>query len=774
MKNKKIKFLNACLGIGLIGVTSCCMWAANTTTPTYDKFITKQTSSENVTNNSVLSDTPKAWPTNAIPREDLDIDTTTNTLQGIVTGASISSYTVLYIPKEITSISKRAFDGQFRKQDDQNDLEVVFEESNNISTLESYSFNSSYITKLDLSNLNELSLISGSCFHGCRYLTQVIFPKNLKIINGVPFSGCERLTIVDFSKCDDFKGIYYTEAFGNCYNLANVTLPNGIEVVTGFESCSKLSHVDFPSTVKYINTSAFNGCNLSELDLSKCSNLKMIDEWAFHANHSLESVIFPSNLQEIRDRSFWGCSSLIAENIKIPASVKYIGEFAFDGISSNTSFSYTCSGQGLNVWCLGNVGNSDINVTTLEINEGTYGIVPSAFGNYGNINCSDIIFPSTIEVLGKLDFSNFNSAYLSLGNLPKLKNIEGINNFLGDSISLPGSMESIEISGLSGCKGLTTLDLSQFNNLKYIGPFAFQQCSKLSSIIFPSSLEIIGSEAFCEDNRIEELDFSSCINMKEIVNNFNDYDTSYDHNYYDGLIEYTSVKSVKLPSSLTNIGEYAFSKYIWSTSHETTDYEIFNFSNLVNLKKIEGGAFYGENSFSKIDLSHCYNLTQLSDAINYSDVDQNRWVGSFDHCFNVTSILLPRSLDLISYHTFNAIPILNEVYLPWDKNQFGSKKFNVNGIEYLPLVSSEGTIHIPKGTTEEQYIKEFGDDLPSNYIENVNWKSDWTPDKAPVKKTFNLYFILMIAFGALTACFIASTVAFGIKSLKHHKKHKRH
>lgn len=109
-----------------------------------------------------------------------------------------------------------------------------------------------------------------------------------------------------------------------------------------------------PSTLLEIGDDAFRGCDFSEITLPE--KLKTIGKYAF-TNTGLTSITFPENLDKIDDGAFWelkkllvielndnlryigkgafGCSGDLADKsktqttIKIPASVKYIGAYAF-------------------------------------------------------------------------------------------------------------------------------------------------------------------------------------------------------------------------------------------------------------------------------------------------------------------------------------------------------------------------------------------------------------------------------------------------------------
>lgn len=139
------------------------------------------------------------------------------------------------------------------------------------------------------------------------------------------------------------------------YSLKKVIVPEGYEKLDK-ECFSPVSGKTFslPSTLLEIGDDAFRECDFCEITLPE--NLKTIGKYAFTST-GLTSITFPKNLDKIDDGAFWelknllvielndnlryigngafGCSGDLADKsktqttIKIPASVKYIGAYAF-------------------------------------------------------------------------------------------------------------------------------------------------------------------------------------------------------------------------------------------------------------------------------------------------------------------------------------------------------------------------------------------------------------------------------------------------------------
>lgn len=144
------------------------------------------------------------------------------------------------------------------------------------------------------------------------------------------------------------------------YSLKKVIVPEGYEKLDKqcFSEKSPSGSVytpvlgktfSLPSTLLEIGDDAFRGCDFSEITLPE--KLKTIGKYAF-TNTGLTSITFPENLDKIDDGAFYGLNitnlvfneklrfignsafALTSEQtetvLMIPASVKYIGPFAFN------------------------------------------------------------------------------------------------------------------------------------------------------------------------------------------------------------------------------------------------------------------------------------------------------------------------------------------------------------------------------------------------------------------------------------------------------------
>ena len=214
----------------------------------------------------------------------------------------------------------------------------------------------------------------------------------------------------------------------------------------------------------------------------------------------------------------------------------------------------------------------------------------------GHLNGDDMAYFSRMLNITKLDVSN--TDITSIGGCSGLNMLQ--------SIVLPISVKAIDSEAFSNCSSLTSIELNNIEtigtsafsnckalsgsimgpNVKTIGDKAFYNCLNIESISFPI-IEQIGNSAFYSDNNyklssveisnvkilgasvfenhksLNSIDIRNC---EKIGNEcFYDCDNLIDVVLSDNLslIPYgcfwnTGIQSINLPSSLINIGSYAF------------------------------------------------------------------------------------------------------------------------------------------------------------------------------------------------------------------------
>ena len=172
--------------------------------------------------------------------------------------------------------------------------------------------------------------------------------------------------------------------------------------------------------------------------------------------------------------------------------------------------------------------------------------------------------PSSINSIGANAFRNCNK--LTSIILPSSISTIGNYAFAGctalNALIIPSSLNSIEEGTFCGCAGLTSLEIP--STITKIGQKAFKDCTGLTSVIIPSSI-----------TRIEDTTFYNCTKLTKVIIpssviyiGFMAFQNCTDLIYVNlpESIEYiganafagSGLKTMKLPSSISNIGKYTF------------------------------------------------------------------------------------------------------------------------------------------------------------------------------------------------------------------------
>lgn len=178
-----------------------------------------------------------------------------------------------------------------------------------------------------------------------------------------------------------------------------------------------------------------------------------------------------------------------------------------------------------------------------------------------------------------------------------------------------------------------------------IGANAFQNNSKITSVVLPETIKTIGSNSFmgCSNlrtitlpehlERIEDSAFYNCRLLNEIeIPNTVSYIGSQAFHYC------TNLKSVNIPTSVTTINLATFNNCV-----NLTEIEIPS-----NVRTIQPEAFFGCTSLEKITLNEGL---------------QNISSNAFYNCYGITEIVLPSTLRNLTIQTFYRCTNLHTVVI---------------------------------------------------------------------------------------------------------------
>ena len=486
------------------------------------------------------------------------------------------------------------------------------------------------------SSFQDCTDIESLDFSSCPYLKEI---GSYDGSAGGAFRDCTRLRSINFKGCSSLEKIG-EHAFMGCISLTEVDLSPCVNLniidASAFEDCSKLRKLNLTgcTKLKRIETRAFLCCgNLNDIDFSSCSELTLIGCDTFAECNSIENVDFSGlkNLAIILGGAFDYCRSLKSLNfsncsrltvIKKPNS--YNGHGSFENCEKLESVNFTgCT-----------------NLVEL---------VGNAFANCKNLKTVDL---SSCKQLQKLDaFSNCSS----------LKDI-----------NLTGCVSLKEIGGLTSCENLTKIDLSKCSNLETLG--GFTDCINLKEVNITGcdKIAIISRVAFQNCSSLKKLDLSSCIHLKKVGSGaFENTDALEDFKGYAELeeigqgafINCNSLKKVDLSScaKLIYAGSFVNCQNL-QTVNLSGCVKLTNagFSNCSNLKDVNLTGcislkligFYSCKSLTEIDLSSCIHLERIES-------------GAFEKCTKLESINLSGCTELteIGSDAFNSCDSLKKIDL---------------------------------------------------------------------------------------------------------------
>ena len=237
------------------------------------------------------------------------------------------------------------------------------------------------------------------------------------------------------------------------------------------------------------------------------------------------------------------------------------------------------------------------------------------------------------------------------------------------SLTLPSSLQSIGDSAFCDCSSLSSLTLP--SSLQSIGYCAFYGCSSLSSLTLPSSLQSIGDGVFRDCKSLTSLTLPSSLQ-------------SIGDSAFWGC---NSLTSLTLPSSLQSIGDSAFggceslSSLTLPSSLQSIGDSAFNHcSSLTSLTLPSSLQSIGDSAFSC-----CNSLTSLTLPSSLQSIGDS----AFYHCSSLTSLTLPSSLQSIGDRAFGWCSSLTSLTLPSSLQSIGDCAFRgCSSLSSLILPSS--------------------------------------------------------------------------------------
>lgn len=358
-----------------------------------------------------------------------------------------------------------------------------------------------------------------------------------------------------------------------------------------------------------------------------------IGDMAFNDKEYLTGITVPDSVKTIGDKAFTDCIS--AAYINLPQEMDSFGVEVF---------------------------NSCYALEEITIPEGITGLLPRVekieegndvlYGFFAYCTAlKKVVLPSTLKTIDESVF--YNCPALESIEIPN--GVTEIKRFAFEkceslvSVEIPKSVTSIGDWAFESCTSLESITIP--DSVTSIGDGAFVCCSSLKNITIPDSVTNIGEEAFNSCSSLESIAIPEGITALPARADDSNYGS-----YYGFLAFCTSLKEVKLPSTLKSIDEAAF--------YECSSLESIEIPE--GVEQIKQFAFDG-----------CFNLKEITIPGSVKSIEGY----AFWACESLKSIFIPSSVTYIGGYAFSYSG-LTDVYYDGTKEQWNAIEIVNNANEY--------------------------------------------------------------------------------------------
>ena len=291
----------------------------------------------------------------------------------------------------------------------------------------------------------------------------------------------------------------------------------------------------------------------------------------------------------------------------------------------------------------------------------------TSIGDYAFKDCGSLksmTIPNSVTSIGTYTFNNCSSL---------------------TSIIIPDSVTEIGEQAFLSCSGLTSVTIP--NSITSIGIYTFKYCSSLTSVTIPDSVTLIGDYAFacCSSLKAFYGKFASadnrCLIIDGVLNSFAPAELT-EYVIPDSVtsiggqafLEYSNLKSITIPNSVTSIREHAFrstsltSVKIPDSVTSIGERAFYLCNNLTSVTIGESVISIGKDAFRE-----CSSLTSVTIGNSVTEIG----VQAFFSCSSLTSVIIPDSATLIGDYAFKKCSSLTSVTIGNSVTSIGKGAFDV-------------------------------------------------------------------------------------------------